>query len=125
VAAFSQALYQPSDVLLLSIARSYLALEEWEQARAYLLQCLEISMDSRTIAAARLLLGNAQLKEGNLRGAEEEYLKAIEENDESAEAHFQLGELYTLMGDTTRARAEWRRALRMDPTHGPARNRLN
>jgi tetratricopeptide (TPR) repeat protein len=125
VAAFSQALYRPSDVLLLSIAKSYLALEEELKAKAYLLQCLEISMDSKTSAAARLLLGNTLVKEGNLDGAEEEYLLAIEENDENAEAHFRLGELYALRGDATGARAEWRRTLRIDPTHAPARNRLN
>ncbi|MDR0497949.1 MAG: tetratricopeptide repeat protein [Treponema sp.] len=52
-------------------------------------------------------------------------MKVLEENHENADAHYQLGELYAMEGDTTRARAEWRRALRLDPTHGPARGRLN
>ena len=133
VAAFSMALTgdggypvaNPSDILLLSIARSYMALEEDDPARAYLIRCLDISKDSRTIAAARLILGNMMLKSGDLEGAEAEYLKVIDENGESAEAHFQLGELYAAGGDTTRARAEWRRVLRIDPAYGPARNRLN
>jgi Tfp pilus assembly protein PilF len=49
----------------------------------------------------------------------------MEEGGENAEAHFQLGELYAGGGDSTRARAEWRRAVRIDPAHGPARTRLN
>jgi len=128
VAAFSLALTgnrEPSDLLLLSIARSYLAMDEIEAARAYLVRCLQVSRDSNTIVATRLLLGNTLARLGDLAGAEAEYLRVIEESGENAEAHFQLGELYALEGDTTRARAEWRRALRLDPAHGPARSRLN
>ena len=128
VEAFSLALTDvvaPSDLLMLSIARSYLALEEFESARAYLMRCLDITKDSKTTAAARLALGNTLVKTGDTAGAETEYLRAIEEDGENAEAHYQLGELYALAGDATRARAEWRRAVRIDPAHGPARSRLN
>ena len=127
VEAFSDALSggQPSDLMLLSIARSYMALDEEDSAKAYLHRCLEVSVDSGTSAAAHLLLGNVYAKNGDFSGAENEYLKAIEKNGESAEVRYQLGELYALGGDTTRARAEWRRALRIDPTYGPARSRLN
>jgi tetratricopeptide (TPR) repeat protein len=128
VAAFSHTLTserEPSDLLLLSIARSYLAMEELEAARAYLVRCLQVSRDSNTVVVARLLMGNTLALLGDLAGAEAEYLRVIEENGENAEASFQLGELYALGGETTRARAEWRRALRLDPTHGPARSRLN
>ena len=129
VAAFTLALKgdfgtEPSDILLLSIARSYLALDETGQGRAYLMRCLETSKDSRTVAAARLLLAGIFFKSGDLTGAEAEYLKVIEENGENAEAHFQLGELYVSIGDPTRARAEWRRAIRIDPAHRQARSRL-
>ena len=113
----------PSDVLLLSIAKSYLGLGEHESGKAYLIHCLEVSKDSRTMAAARLLLGNILFKTGDVPGAEAEYLIVIKDNGENAEAHYQLGELYASVGDTTRARAEWRRALRIDPAHGPARSR--
>ena len=135
VAAFALALTEgyssanavsgPSDVLLLSIARSYHALEEYESARAYLVHCLEVSRDSKIIVAARLLLGGIYVKTGDSGGAEAEFLKVIEEGGENAEAHFQLGELYALGGETTRARAEWRRAVRIDPAHATARSRLN
>ena len=132
VAAFSRALSEndsaygsPSDVLLLSIARSYLALEEDDSARAYLIHCLDVSRDSRTITTARLLLGGIYGKAGDINGAELEYLKIVNENGDNAEAYFQLGELYAAQGDSTRARAEWRRVLRIDPAHSQARTRLN
>ena len=134
VAAFSLALTEdsgitsdkaPSDILLISIARSYIALGEFDPAKAYLIRCLDTTRDSRTLATAGLLLGNILVKNGDLSGAEAEYAKVIEKNDENAEAHYQLGELYALGGDTTRARAEWRRAFRIDPTFEPARTRLN
>ena len=133
VAAFTLALTgeaasenaRPSDILLLSIARSYFALEENDAARAYLLHCLEISKDPRIKTPARFLLGSILNKTGDTAGAEAEYLKVIEESGENAEAHYQLGVLYASGGDLTRARAEWRRAIRIDPAHGPARSRLN
>jgi tetratricopeptide (TPR) repeat protein len=126
VAAFTLALTrEPSDLLLLSIARSYIALGEEEAAKAYLIRCQGISRDSRTITASRLLLGSVLAKMGDSSGAETEFLTVIEENGEHAEAYFQLGELYAMNGDTARARAEWRRAVRTDPTHAIARSRLN
>jgi tetratricopeptide (TPR) repeat protein len=115
----------PSDLLLLSIARSYIALEEADTARAYLVRCVETSKDSTILVAARLLLGGIYGKSGDVPGAEAQYLAILEDGGENAEAHFQLGELYAADGDPTRARAEWRRAVRIDPTHGPARTRLN
>ncbi|MDR3139639.1 MAG: tetratricopeptide repeat protein [Treponema sp.] len=115
----------PSDLLLLAIARSYLALEEEDTAKAYLVRCVETSRDSDTIMTARLLLGDILTKEGDAEGAESLYLTILNEGGENAEAHYQLGELYAAAGDPTRARAEWRRAVRIDPAHGPARARLN
>ncbi|MDR0452694.1 MAG: tetratricopeptide repeat protein [Treponema sp.] len=126
VAAFSLALSENnSDLLLLSIARSYIALEETETAAAYLARCVESSRDSNTIITARLLLGEISAKSGDVSGAETQYLAILEENGENAEAHFQLGELYDAAGDGTRARAEWRRAIRINPAHRSARARLN
>ncbi|MDR1863305.1 MAG: tetratricopeptide repeat protein [Treponema sp.] len=139
VAAFSAALhpgaegsaagggevFEPSDLFLISIARSYLALEETERAKAYLIRCVESSRDSKTVVAARLLLGEIYSKAGDQAAAEVQYLAVIAEIDENAEAHFQLGEIYNTGGDMARARAEWRKAVRLDPSHKPARARLN
>ncbi|MDR3166968.1 MAG: tetratricopeptide repeat protein [Treponema sp.] len=115
----------PSDLLLLAIARSYIALDETDAAKAYLVRCVDISRDFDTIVMARLLLGGIFSKAGDAEGAETQYMAILNEGGENAEAHYQLGELYAAAGDPTRARAEWRRAVRIDPAHGPARVRLN
>jgi tetratricopeptide (TPR) repeat protein len=115
----------PSDLLLLSIAKSYIALDEAESAKAYLIRCVETSRDVNTRVAARLLLGEILKKSGESEAAEAQYLSILAENGENAETHYQLGELYAAGGDLTKARAEWRSAVRIDPAHGPARTRLN
>jgi len=133
VAAFAEALVaqsrgeddRPSSVLLLSIARSYFALEEFEQARAYLQRCIDVSPDSRNILAARLLLSEVLRSMGDNDGARQQLVHILTEAGENAEAHYRLGELYALQGEATRARAEWRLALRADPAHQRARTRLS
>jgi tetratricopeptide (TPR) repeat protein len=128
VAAFSQALgperQEPSDLLLLSMARSYIALDEPESARAYLLRCIELSRDSKTDLIARLLLAEILDKSGDAQGAENQYLTVLENFGDNAQAHFQLGEIYARRGDVARARSEWRLALRADPVFQKARERL-
>ncbi len=129
VEAFSQALgpsnAEPSDLLLLSIARSYAELDEFETARAYLLRCLELSRDSKTIVTARLFLAQVYEELGNGQEAENQYLLVLDVAGNNADARYRLGELYSKRGDIARARAEWRQALRSDPAHQEARARLN
>ena len=116
---------RPSGLLLLSIARSYFALGEFDLARAYLQRCIEVSPDSRTVLAARLLLSEVLQKAGDSNGAKRQLMDILGEAGENAEAHYQLGELYALQGEATRARAEWRLALNADPAHIKARTRLS
>jgi tetratricopeptide (TPR) repeat protein len=128
VAAFSQSFIpneQPSDKLLLSIARSYISMEDFEMAEVYLKQCVVVSPDSNSISVARFLLAEVYIKTHDYENAEMQYLSILNESGENAEVHFQLGELYNLKGDTTRARSEWRIATRQNPAHAKARARLN
>ena len=114
-----------SGLLLLSIARSYLALNEYEQARAYLSRCIEVSPDSNILLQAKLLLAQALQNSGDTGGAVRQLTEILTESGDIAEVHFQLGELYAEMGDNARARAEWRQAVRTDPAHAGARMRLS
>ncbi|MDR0312358.1 MAG: tetratricopeptide repeat protein [Treponema sp.] len=129
IAAFTLALNPSgadisSDALLLSIASSYIALGEVETASSYLKLCLETSKDSLMITAARLNLAQILIGKSDFAGAEELYNKIIEEGG-NADAHYYLGELYNARGEVIRARAEWRRAIQIDPSHIQARTRLN
>jgi tetratricopeptide (TPR) repeat protein len=118
------------DLLLISIARSYMALGETQEgavalAKPYLLRCIESSRDSIAITTGRLLYAEILVNEGNIAEAETQYRLILDETGGNAEAYYQLGELYAARGDTTRARAEWRRAVRLDSVHWKARQRLN
>ena len=115
----------PPGLLLLSIARSYLALNEYDQARAYLTRCIEVSPDSNITLQAKLMLAQALKNMGDTGVAIIQLTEILAELGDIAEVHFQLGELYFEMGDNTRARAEWRLALRADPAHAGARMRLS
>ncbi|MDR0732284.1 MAG: tetratricopeptide repeat protein [Treponema sp.] len=134
IAAFAQVLEPAetgnSDLLLISIARSYMALGRDEggtltPAKPYLLRCIDTSRDSAAITTARLLYGEILMEEGSAGEAEMQYQLILDETGGNAEAYYQLGELYAARGDTARARAEWRRAVRLDPVHKKARLRLN
>jgi tetratricopeptide (TPR) repeat protein len=113
----------PPEHLLLAMARSYIALDEPENATAYLVRCMEISRDSNTMITVRLLLGDILAKAGKLSDAEAQYQTILDEDGENAEAHYQLGELYYARGNIARTRAELRSALKIDPAHEPARAR--
>ncbi|MCL2410824.1 MAG: tetratricopeptide repeat protein [Treponema sp.] len=128
VAAFSQSFIPgqiQSDNLLLAIARSYMAMEEYSMAVSYLTLCIENSNDSLSVVIARLMLAEIYIILREYARAEHHLLTIINETGENAEARFQLGELYNLQGDTTRARFEWRMAYRQNPAHAGARARLN
>ncbi|MCL2242883.1 MAG: tetratricopeptide repeat protein [Treponema sp.] len=128
VEAFTRAFIdekQPSDALLLSIARSYMAMEEYNMAIGYLQQCVDNSQDSQSVNISRFLLAEIYILSGDYDKTERQYMGILETSGENAEVHYQLGELYNLQGDTTRARSEWRIAYRQDPTHARARARLN
>lgn len=131
VEAFSDALgvqdpgRKPPGILLLSIAKSYFALDELDTARSYLQHCIEVSSDYQTVLAAKFLLVEIFKKADDIEKAKKLLQEIIAEMGDNAEAHYQLGDLYLLQGDTTRARAEWRLALRSDPAHARARTRLS
>jgi tetratricopeptide (TPR) repeat protein len=135
VEAFSKALIAdeeaggPSDLLLLAIARSYLELDEPETAKPYIIRAIEVSRDFLTISTARLMLANILTGSGDFSGAEAQITAVITEGGNSAEAHFELGELYNAEDnpgrDYYKARAEWRKATVLDPNFAPARARLN
>ncbi|MHC6201579.1 tetratricopeptide repeat protein [Breznakiellaceae bacterium SP9] len=116
---------EPADLLLLSIARSYRGLGDNETAAAYLIRCTETTKDSFVLVRTRLLLGEIFSKTGNTKAAEAQFLAIINDGNENAEAHYQLGELYNTAGDAIRARAEWRAAYHIDPAFEPVRQRLN
>ena len=104
---------------------SYAALEGFGNARAYLVRCMDVSIDSRVTVEAGLFLSDVLRVTGDADGAERQLMDVLEQTGENAEARFRLGELYAEKGDGVRARAEWRRARDVDPSHLRAIARLS
>ncbi len=124
LAAFQKAAEKdPSDLLLLSIGKSYLKLGRRQEAEESLLRALNKTEDPNIEKESRFRLADIYRERGDLLKAEAEYRGIIAVDPDSAEAHFQLGELYSAMKDPVRARAEYRKTLGIDPTHYGARRR--
>jgi tetratricopeptide (TPR) repeat protein len=113
----------PSDLLLLSIGKSYLKLGQRQEAEESLLRALNKTEDPNIEKESRFRLADIYRERGDLLKAEAEYHGIVAVDPDSAEAHFQLGELYSAMNDPVRARAEYRKTLSIDPTHYGARRR--
>ena len=114
-----------SALLLLHIAQAYMGLEDWDKAKEYLALCNNTSKDADLTLKAKLLLGKALVNEGDTDGAIAAFEAVLETGGENAEASYELGEIYASLGETTRARAAWRRAYRSDPNFTPVLARLN
>ena len=69
-------------------------------------------------------MGKMYFDANMLTKAEDQYKKIIEINPASADAHYFLGEIYLKYGKEVEARAEWRKAEKIDPSHYGARLRL-
>lgn len=123
--AFTEALglwQPPSDLLLLAIAQSYKQFDS-DMAISYLKLCIDTSKDYKAVIQAHLLLGEI-FENYDIQSAKEQYNEILVGIGENAEAHYRLGEIYAKENDPIRARAEWRKAINVDPTHNLSRERL-
>jgi tetratricopeptide (TPR) repeat protein len=125
IAAFTEALIiRESDSLLLSIAEQYYKEEEYNAARQYLFRIIENSDNDDIILKSRLLLGNIYIDTDESQLALEQFNLVLEKNDENADAHYGLGLIYEKEGNLVSARAEWRKARKIQPNHAGAVKKL-
>jgi tetratricopeptide (TPR) repeat protein len=113
----------PTDLLLLTVGQSYLQLERSKEAEEYLLRSVNKTEDTAVEIRARFLLGQMYFDREDYFKAEDQYSEILKLDSDSSDAHYYLGEIYSKMNDPVRARAEWRRALAIDPSHYGARLR--
>ena len=124
VTYFLKALEKQETALLhLTLAQAFYRLNDKTSAEEHLLRAINkageptIENKSRFLLAQIYTDGNAYLK------AEKQYMQILDDNPQSADAHYYLGEIYAKMDDSIKARAEWRKALQIDPSHYGARFR--
>lgn len=126
IAAFTEALLvRESDSLLLSIAEQYNKAGQNVAASQYLFRIINDSENDDVVVRSRILLGNIYIEDKNYDGAEKEFNAVLEKNENSSDAHYGLGLVYEGQGDLVRARAEWRRALRIQVNHPGALQKLS
>ncbi len=111
------------DLLLLTIGQTYYQMKRTSDAIDYLLRTLNKTEDKDIEERARFLLGGIYLDTAELFKAEEQFAAIVKIDPQSADAHYDLGEVYAKMNDPVKARAEWRNALIIDPTHYGAKLR--
>ncbi len=115
---------KPDDMLYLALGQTYYKMEDDQTSEKYLLLALKNTHDFPIEQKCRFLLGKIFLDRDDYAKAEEQYNNILEKNRNSANAHYYLGEIYSKLQKKVKARAEWRKALEIDPSHYGALLRL-
>lgn len=113
-----------SPMLRIAAASVGMRLGSSDKAESLLKEAIAGTQDAVAIEKARLLLAQIYFTATRWDDCEAQLTSLIAENPGSAEAHYQLGLLYQAKGDQIHARAEWRKAVSIDPMHAGARQKL-
>lgn len=123
--AFTGALLvRESDILLLAIAEQYYKNQQLSSAKAYLHRVSTETKDDTLKFKSQALLGQIYLEEQNYPEAEKMFHLILEINPNYADAYYGLGVVYEQQKDLVKARAEWRKALRLDVNHQNALKKM-
>ena len=126
ISAFTEALLvRESDFLLLSIAEQYYKANENGAAQQYLFRIINNSSNDEIILKSRLLLGNIYIDMDDFQSAREQFEMVIAKDENSADAHYGLGLIYEKEENLISARAEWRKARKIQPNHAGAVKKLS
>uniref|UniRef100_UPI0025ECB1FC tetratricopeptide repeat protein n=1 Tax=Treponema sp. TaxID=166 RepID=UPI0025ECB1FC len=112
------------DTLLYDIGRQYFKNKQGMTARQYLARVIHLSKNDELIEKARLLLGQIYINEEDYDSAKKEFDSILEKNENSADAHYELGVLYEKLGDYVKARYEWRKCCKIQVNHPGATKKL-
>ena len=114
----------PSDILFSLLAQIYIELGSLDLAEDYLIRSNNLTSNQQIEEKNLFLLGHIYEGKNDMTKAEDCYNRIIRKNTKAADAYYRLGLIYELAGDKIKARAEWRKALRVDPQHYGARLKL-
>ncbi len=126
ISAFTEALLvRESDFLLLSIAEQYYKASETGAASQYLFRIINNSSNDEIILKSRLLLGNIYIDTQDYESAMEQFNAVLDKDNNSADAHYGIGLIYEKQENLVAARAEWRKARKIQPNHAGALKKLS
>lgn len=125
ISAFSEALlYRESESLLLSIAEQYLKAGEYNASEQYLYRIINSSQNDEIIHNSKVLLGNLYIEKQDFSSAEAIFNEILAYDENSPDAHYALGLIYESQGNPIKARAEWRKTLKLQPNHNGALKKI-
>lgn len=107
-----------------ALAETYYEQDRLDSAREHLDRVIAGSEEPQLVHEARILMGRIHLEEDRFEDAYRQFNVVLEENPNSAEANFYLGEYYHMQDESVRARAYWRNAVNIDSGHLEALRRL-
>ena len=118
ISAFTEALLtRESDSLLLSIAEQYHKVGQANAAKQYLFRIKNDCENEELVLKSMNLLGTIYIEEKKYAEAKNEFESILKKNPNSAAAYYNLGVIYEKQGDLVKARAEWRKTLRIQVNH--------
>ncbi len=118
ISAFTEALLtRESDSLLLSIAEQYHKVGQANAAKQYLFRIKNDCENEELVLKSMNLLGTIYIEEKKYAEAKNEFESILKKNPNSADAYYNLGVIYEKQGDLVKARAEWRKTLRIQVNH--------
>ena len=116
---------KPSDLLLFTLAETYSKIPDYAKAKQFFAETMRVTDDDLLKIRCRNALGGIFIAERQFDEAAGEFNAIIADTPNSADAYFGLGLIEEARGDIVRARALWRQALRIDPSHSGAYEKLN
>ena len=126
ISAFTEALLvRESDSLLLSIAEQYYNAKELNASEQYLFRIIKNSDNEDIVLKSEILLGNIYIDKEDYDAALEEFENVLKKNENSADAHYGIGVIYEKQGNIVKARAEWRKALKIQVNHPGALQKMS
>ncbi len=126
IAAFTEALLvRESDFLLLSIAEQYYKAEQLNASEQYLYRIIKNSDNQDIVLKSENLLGNIYMDREDYDAAMQEFENVLKKNENSADAHYGIGVIYEKQGNIVKARAEWRKALKIQVNHPGALQKMS
>ena len=125
IKSFSEALnVRESDSPLLMIAEQYYKEGQYPAAKQYLYQVSSRANDDSLMLKSQTILGKIYLEEEDYENAKIQYEAILEKDENSPDAHYGLGVIYEKNNDMVKARAEWRKTLKIDGNYEPALKKM-
>lgn len=107
----------PSTELELELANAYLNAQQMQNTIDIINIIEQKTVDTRLMLKLLLLKSRLSIVQNNFSQAEQLLDAIIADYPNSAEAHFQLGEVFNAYNEGDKARFQWRTAINLDPNH--------